>query len=77
MIFRVRERLQDIQRAKKNRKWSILEALKDAVHSITARFRGNSRVGAEHGVNLDKVVDLLEDHEVKRTTTSVPIIIRL
>lgn len=26
----VRERLQDIQRAKKNRKWSILEALKDA-----------------------------------------------
>ena len=32
------------------------------MHSITTRFRGDSK----SGVNLDKVVDLLEDHEVKR-----------
>lgn len=62
MCFRVREKLQDIQREKKNRKWSIIEALKDVMHSITTRFRGDSK----SGVHLDKVVDLLEDHEVKR-----------
>lgn len=62
MLFRVREKLQDIQREKKNRKWTILEALKDVMHSITSRFRGDSK----SGVSLDKVVDLLEDHEVKK-----------
>lgn len=62
MLFRVREKLQDIQREKKNRKWTILEALKDVMHSITSRFRGDSK----SGVSLDKVGDLLEDHEVKK-----------
>ena len=61
LFFSVRERLQDIQREKKNRKWSIVEALKDVMNSITSRFRGSSK----SGVSLDKLVDLLEDHEVK------------
>ena len=59
-FFSVRERLQDIQREKKNRRWSILEALKDVMNSITSRFRGSSK----SGVSLDKLVDLIEDHEV-------------
>lgn len=63
-FFSVRERLQDIQREKKNRRWSILEALKDVMNSITSRFRGSSK----SGVSLDKLVDLLEDHEVMINT---------
>lgn len=62
LFFSVREKLQDIMRDKKNRRWTILEALKDVMHSITTRFRG----GSKPGVSLDKVVDLLEDHEVRK-----------
>ena len=62
LVFSVREKLQDIMRDKKNRRWTILEALKDVMHSITTRFRG----GSKPGVSLDKVVDLLEDHEVRK-----------
>lgn len=66
MFFSVREKLQDIMQEKKNRKWSILEALKDVMNSITTRFRGASK----SGVSLDKVVDLLEDHEVGEELTT-------
>ena len=37
------------------------------MHSITSRFRGDSK----SGVHLDKVVDLLEDHEVKRVLARI------
>ena len=43
------------------------------MHSITTRFRGDSR----SGVNLDKVVDLLEDHEVKRVLSPAYIAFKL
>ncbi|XP_068690393.1 utrophin-like [Montipora foliosa] len=64
-LKRVREILQGIMRDKKNRKWTILVALKDVMHSITTRLRGTSK----SGVILDKVVDLLEDHEEIMTDT--------
>ena len=67
LFFSVREKLQDIIQEKKNRKWSILEALKDVMNSITTRFRGASKPG----VSLDKVVDLLEDHEVSEELTTL------
>ncbi|XP_067048762.1 dystrophin-like isoform X1 [Acropora muricata] len=61
----VREKLEGILRDKKTRKWTILETLKDVVNSMTTRFRGTSR----NGLSLDKVVDLLEDHEDIMTDT--------
>ena len=72
-FFSVRERLQDIQREKKNRRWSILEALKDVMNSITSRFRGSSK----SGVSLDKLVDLIEDHEVMINTLEITPIWRM
>ena len=61
MFFsRERQKLQDILRDKKNRKWSMLEALKDVMASISSRFRRE----AKPGVNLEKLVEQMEDHEV-------------
>ena len=65
-MFSVREKLEGILRDKKTRKWTILETLKDVVNSMTTRFRGTSR----NGLSLDKVVDLLEDHEVRKHFSS-------
>ena len=56
-----------ILKEKKNREWSVLEALKDVVASISSRFRRESKPG----VNLEKLVEQMENHEVKfkcRTT---------
>ena len=61
MFFsRERQKLQDILRDKKNRKWSMLEALKDVMASISSRFRRE----AKPGVNLEKLIEQMEDHEV-------------
>ena len=60
---REREKLQDILKEKKNRKWSMLEALKDVMASISSRFRRE----AKPGVNLEKLVEQMEDHEVGAT----------
>ena len=60
---REREKLQDILKEKKNRKWSMLEALKDVMASISSRFRRE----AKPGVNLEKLIEQMEDHEVGAT----------
>ena len=64
LFFGLREsvKLRDILTAKKNRKWSILEALKDVVASISSRFRR----GPKPGVNLEKLLQQMEQHEVSR-----------
>ena len=49
-----------ILKEKKNRKWSVLEALKDVVASIRSRIRRD----AKPGVNLEKLVEQMENHEV-------------
>ena len=64
--FRERERLQVILKEKKNRKWSILEALKDVMASISSRFRRE----AKPGVNLEKLIEQMENHEVGTGTAN-------
>ena len=63
-LSRERERLQQILKEKKNRKWSILEALKDVLASLGTRFRR----GTKSGVHLEKLVEQMENHEVGRGT---------
>ena len=58
---REREALQDILRAKRNRTWSVLDALKDVVASFSSMFRRD----AKPGVNLEKLIAQMEDHEVR------------
>ena len=50
-----------ILKEKKYRKWSVLEALKDVMASISSRFRRDSKPG----VNLEKLVEQMENHEVR------------
>ena len=58
---REREALQDILRAKRNRTWSVLDALKDVVASFSSMLRRD----AKPGVNLEKLIAQMEDHEVR------------
>lgn len=61
-LNRKRKRLEILLSENKNRKWSILLALKDVMASISSRFRRDSKTG----LNLENLVQQMQTHEVRR-----------